>query len=305
MTNPNPDVAPLAPLARLRSSTALRGPRPPALICRDCEAELAAVWENPLLVLAARRGLYAAEPTGGWGWCERCQAAHAEGVRRRDEARWRVLGVPAALADATLDRYERRPGTEAALAVARDWLRNPERDLYLFGRTGTGKTRLAVTLAHEAMRRRILPGPARYVRVPTLIQRLKAAQFDEAAVAGELGRLETYERAGLLILDDLAAEHGTPYTRATVETLYTARLDAGRRTLVTSNLPLGLSLDDQAKPPDARAYRETLGEYLGDDRLPSRLAGHAHLVELGGSDYRLTAGQRHRAQRGRRSGIEG
>ncbi len=293
------DLAPMGHgFAKLAESTPIRGPRPPALVCSDCDETIRAHYQNPLLVAARRLGCYRGPPTGGRALCAVCQhAREAREQARRLANVPTVVDLPAPFTDATLESYKRRTGSQAALDLAHAWLTERNRDLYLFGRTGTGKTRLACSLANAVLSKKLVSGAVIFVRAPALLQRLKVAQFDAQRTAGELGRLETYERAGLLVLDDLGAENGTPYTRTTIEMLYTARLDAGRLTILTSNLPLGLPLLEQSKPVEARTYREALGDFLGDDRLASRIAGNAEIVELGGEDYRLRGWQATRRRR--------
>jgi DNA replication protein DnaC len=281
----------------LPATPAMRGPRPPALVCGDCDATIQKTFANPILEAAKKLQTYRGETTGGVGICNRCdekRTARLEAFKNPRPKKDGVVDVPTRETESTLDNFKRRAGTKAAIETARAWLTERDRDLYFYGHTGTGKTRLAISLANEVQTKRLVAGDVVYVRVPTLIQRLKASQFDQARDAGELGRLETYVRAGLLVLDDLGAENGTPYTRTTIESLYNERVDAGRLTIITSNLPLGLTLLDQQKAPEDRDYRQALGEFLGDDRLTSRIAGNAQIVELAGDDHRLGGWQHNR-----------
>lgn len=285
----------MKPIAALLASSAaaMRGPRPPALVCRVCDTTIAEVFDNPLLVAAKRMGRYAGETTGGVGACARCTEKHDAKIASYTGAGKgvEIVGVPAGEQDSTLANYTRRKETRAALDAAIDWLETRDRDLYLFGPTGTGKTRLAISLLNDAARRSLVTGTAIYIRVPTLIDKLKAG-FGRDATAD--ARIDTYLKAGLLVLDDLGAEHGTDYTRARIEGLYNDRIEAGRPTILTSNMPLGLSLIDQARAPEERKYRMALGDYLGDERLTSRIAGFAQLIEIDGDDHRLTGWKKRR-----------
>ena len=78
------------------------------------------------------------------------------------------------------------------------------------------------------------------------------------------------EPTAVLVLDDVGANQGTDYARRMLQTIFDARLDAGHRTIWTSNL----TLDEMA-------------EFLGDDRLTSRIAGNCRVVRLQGDDWRL------------------
>mgnify|MGYP001563721998 CR=1 FL=1 len=267
------------------AATAERGPRPPALVCRVCDQTIVVDFVNPLLEARRRLGQYAGEITGGLGVCERCAASHEADRAARQEGQRGVINLPDRETATTLDRFEITPGTARAVEGIRRFVARPDHDVYLFGLPGLGKT----TLCCRAARQLVQTGRIRtavYVRVPELLERLKMAMFDEVRQAGELGRLETYERAGLLILDDLGAEKPSDFARVTIEQIYTARLDAARPTLLTSNHPLSLTAEDQQKPLDQRRYRWTLTGFLDDDRLASRISGAAEIVELTGQDYR-------------------
>lgn len=286
----------MKPLASLlmKTSTAARGPRPPALVCHVCGATIVDDFTNPMLETAKRLGYYTGEVTGGLGACPRCTVKHDARLKTFTEPATlpAIVGVPEREAESTLANFARRKETKAALDAATDWLETRDRDLYLFGPTGTGKTRLAISLLNDAARRGLVRGDVIYVRVPTLIARLKAAFGQRDADEGS--KMPTYLAAALLVLDDLGAEHGTDYTRTQIEGLYNDRIDAGRPTILASNLPLGLSLLDQAKAPADRKYRMALPEFLNDERLTSRIAGFAQIVEMDGDDQRLAGWKQRR-----------
>lgn len=288
---PAPLSEPIAAWA-LRQSSQLRGPLPPAAVCPHCGATVLERYEHPILVDLKRRGLYAGETSGGLVTCDTCERDYQ--TRQRTRVRTGgavVLDLPKPLASARLDYLEGKRGASGALTTARGWLERPDHDLYLFGPTGVGKSGIAAALAREVLERELVAGAVVFVDARTLIRRLKAAMGDDARQADALGRVETYERAGLLVLDDLGAEYGTAYTRTTLEGLYAARLDAGRPTIITSNLPIAMTRQEREKPASERRYRQTLGEFLEDDRMVSRIAGNAEIVELLGDDQRLSGWQ--------------
>ena len=152
-----------------------------------------------------------------------------------------------------------------AVAAAKRWLDSEGRDLFLHGPTGTGKTRLAISLA------RACDVSARYARVPALMRQIK-----DGFNSDEGFPIQPFVDVPLLILDDIGAEKPTAFTMQTVETLYTERLDAGRNTIFTSNLPI-----------TARRGERTLADQLDDARFLSRLFGAADQIELRGVDRRL------------------
>lgn len=257
---------------------ALRGPNPPAAVC-GCGAVVLPEWVNPVLVTAKKLGRYTGDVRGGVLACERCradfedrQAARTGGGRR--EA---VKGAPAWAERISLESAEVRAWNKRAIDRVSEWSTARNRDLYLFGPTGTGKTHLAIAAGRAAAAdgvRSVL-----FARVPALLREIRDGFGGDQAGGGALGRAI---RAELLILDDLGAEHATEFAASTIEGLYSERLDAGRRTVITSNLPLAIS------EAGREYYQTTLSEYLGDDRLASRVAGFCELIELVGEDFRLS-----------------
>src|SRR5581483_474523 len=218
--------------------------------------------------------------------CDACEdtgfeIVDVDGVRRaRPCACRRHVNVPTWADDVPMDfrgarlaNYRETPENTHAITAGREWLAGQRRDLYLFGPTGTGKSRLAATLLNEAY----VAGQrsAMYVYVPRLIQlQVHAVGVDDPSMKRDaVALLERCRLVDPLVLDDVAgAEPGTDFSRRHLLTLYEERINAGRRTIWTSNL----SLDGVA-------------EFLGDDRLLSRIAGRAgDAIELVTTDFRLT-----------------
>ena len=231
--------------------------------------------------------------------CEQCRrtpgwkAIEADGLARLQRCDcWKTAhpvppSVPREFRDARWASWRQTPDNRHALEAARGFLvdREGERDLYLCGPVGTGKTRLACTVLNEAWDAEAWS--VLFARVPLLLYQLQPHAGVETA--------ETFERliaANLLVLDDLGAERdaATDYTRRTLLMLYEARHDAGRRTVWTSN-----------KRPSV------IAAFMGDDRLASRIAGRCRVVELEGRDWRVSGhgqlahGPSHTPSRGERS----
>jgi DNA replication protein DnaC len=187
-------------------------------------------------------------------------------------------GVPLEFRDATFNTYREEAGNKAALAVATKFL-DGTGDLYLHGPVGCGKTRLACTILNEAQRQQA--SSALFVRVPKLL-------LDLQLLFGPTHTNDDDERqfyahlfsVPFLALDDLGVEKGSEYTTRTLYTIYEERSDRGHRTIWTSNLGLAPEGQRPDRPP-------TLGEFLGDDRLPSRIAGRGPVVFLNVGDQRL------------------
>ena len=172
-------------------------------------------------------------------------------------------GVPVDFRDANLTNYTETPANKHALVAARRWLENPARDLYLWGTVGSGKSRLAISLLNDVF----ASGGGYFTRVPMLLLKLQPSN-------GEHANLFTRCCATpLLVLDDVGAEResATDFTRRTLLTLYEERGDRALPTIWTSNKSL-----------------VQLADFMQDERLTSRIAGRAEVLEVGGDDWRVS-----------------
>jgi DNA replication protein DnaC len=167
--------------------------------------------------------------------------------------------------DAWLANYREDAGNRTALRIAHAFVANSARDLFLTGGVGAGKTRLACSIANDLFAR---GKGVRFVRVPLVLHQLQPGVDSETRDQLELQLFRT----PILVLDDLGAERdmATDYTRRTLLLVYEERGDRGLRTIFTSNKAL-----------------QQLGDMQDDDRLASRIAGRADVVQLTSSDQRL------------------
>lgn len=218
--------------------------------------------------------------------CEPCQDTtwiHTDaGVRRCrcfvERLQTHADGTPLEFRTALLENYRALAGNEAAVRAAVGFAKNG-RDLYLSGSVGSGKTRLACTLLNEQHKAGVR---GLFARIPMLLLKLQPQGTDEARAESDrlLQRLLTVP---VLVLDDIGAERdsASDFTRRTLLTVYEERGDQGHRTIWTSNLRL------DPDPKQQQNKQPTLGEFMGDDRLASRIAGRAQLVHLSTPDQRL------------------
>lgn len=145
------------------------------------------------------------------------------------------------LAGYRLSTYPYAPeGRLAALRSVEGWLADgAHANLFLHGPAGEGKTGLAVAAAHELVDR---GAHVRFFVGRGWLEEMRRsfARIDEDS--GELADAElAAQRAGVLVLDDLGSERGTPWALERLLSLVDWRYRKELPTIVTSNFaPSGL-----------------------------------------------------------------
>jgi DNA replication protein DnaC len=184
-----------------------------------------------------------------------------------DCRRSRAHGIPTKLLNVTLADVCALQGNRVALERARGFAAS-DRDLFLSGPVGTGKTMLAAAIANEFCAAGRDEGW--FVTWPLTIHQLQPGSLTEDERRALEKRLFTVP---LLVLDDLGAERdeASDFTRRIALLTYEARVNSGLRTIITSNLTLN-----------------GLASHQGDDRLASRIAGCADVVVITGTDQRVS-----------------
>lgn len=203
------------------------------------------------------------------GTCERCYGTGLQNGTQpcsqcNNQFDSYAPGVPYEFHGATLANYREDAGNKTALAKAREFLTGTA-DLYLTGGVGSGKTRLACSIANFANSK---SKHVRFVRVPQMLHALQPGRDD-----GEVTELERQLfTTAILVMDDIGAERdqASDYTRRTLLMIYEERGDRGLRTILTSNKTI-----------------QQLGDMQDDDRLASRIAGRADVIELTTTDQRM------------------
>lgn len=238
--------------------------------CETCRRAIPWEWVPTALV----RGK-ALAGTGVWrsqladGRCPRC--AKALEARRWDEQRaslmrrrlLQLLGGEKPYREFTFERYQVAPGNRLAYERCKHF--NPTTEnLFLWGSCGVGKTHLAYACARrcfeETLSVEILPASQ-------LSRKVRMKNPDH-----EQGAIDQFVSVNVLLLDDLGNSPDTAFGRQILQEI----LD-------------GRSFKDQAGLVITSKYSlSAFAEKLGDDTIPSRLAGMCSIIEIRGADGRLT-----------------
>lgn len=186
--------------------------------------------------------------------CGKCSA-------QRHEARWDRIGVSPIL---RFEDWRDVPAMQQARKACDELLEGKRHCVYLSAQTGRGKTHLAKATVVAWVERG--KGSAVFRTVPDILDELRQS-FDADAPWSLTERMRAYEKADLLVLDDLGAEKATDWVAERLFSLIDKRLGAGRNrpTFVTSNVA-----------PDS-------------DRIPMRIASRLApgLIQInGGVDFR-------------------
>ena len=139
-------------------------------------------------------------------------------------------------------------------------------NLLLYGSTGLGKTFLSTCIAEAVSARGFSVAYDTAINIVAAYETIKFGNGDGQAAAERAAR---YERADLLIIDDMGTEMGTAFTVSALYNLINNRLMAGRPMIVNTNLP-----------------PETLSEKYSP-AVASRLLGEFMPLRFFGDDIRL------------------
>lgn len=169
----------------------------------------------------------------------------------------------------------RMPWQRAALAAARAVAAGTTRGLTLAGKTGTGKTHLAVALVNARVQ---LRRSAVFAKVPDLMADLRAGVRTEMTEA----IVEQLRRVDLLVLDDLGAERITEFGLEQLYRVVDHRLTEGKPMVVTTNYTEPSMLSNRLNPKD---MGDGLVSYHGR-RIVSRLREATTWLVLDGDDVR-------------------
>ena len=157
---------------------------------------------------------------------------------------------------------------EVCLNYARKFGKFPFKNLFLTGAPGLGKTFLSACIARTVSEGGI---SVVYDTAVNIFAQFEEQKFSKDRLDAGQARDETRRYLGcdLLILDDLGSELVTPFVQSALYTLLNARLMAGKRTVISSNLTMD----------------EVRRRYTG--QIASRLEGEYRVLTFYGEDIRL------------------
>ncbi len=194
---------------------------------------------------------------------------HEEAVRVNRSLQRRLAIAKLRFPDAAIEdvdfRHKRCLSRTSFLALARcDWIQSGY-NLILTGKTGLGKSWLACALGQRACREGFT---VRYLRVPKLMDMMKAARGDGTAprLIERLGKVQ------LLILDDFAMYPLDGDQRRDMMEIVEERAQR-RSTIITSQL-------------DVKDWHRAFGDPTLADALLDRFVNSAYRIDLDGESMR-------------------
>ena len=194
-------------------------------------------------------------------------------LRRPPEDRWKEAGVPPRFMDATLESFEcdveklDDPQTRAWL-WATDFDPNDTKSALLCGRTGTGKTHLAISILKEWLDPDCT---GRYATVKGAISEIKDTWGRESTIREE-DAMRGFTTPRLLVLDEVEVEFGSDTERVILFEMLGTRYDQMLPTILISNLP-----------------RAEVSQFLGDRVVDRMREGGGRLVTFDWDSHRRDA----------------
>lgn len=234
-------------------------------------------------------GFLIVEGEGHIGHARPCDCA-----AQRYQAQARIqASIPERFSRASFDNFSTaREGNPVAARLCSEAIRKSKgwaRELYdcssglLFtGAPGCGKTHLAVAALKAVMDRGFR---AMFCDYQTMISAI-ARSWSRDAGREERGLFDRVVETDILLIDDLGATRALEWAEDIVTDIITARYNANKALLVTTNLPLFPALPDAARQTGFVRPTRALSEIVGM-RSASRLQEMCTLVDMGGiDDYR-------------------
>ncbi|HEV3511014.1 MAG TPA: ATP-binding protein [Candidatus Sulfotelmatobacter sp.] len=166
--------------------------------------------------------------------------------------------------------------------------------LLFVGKTGRGKTHLAVGIAKALIREKGVE--CIYYDYAELLKEIQDS-YNPSVDATELGLLRPVFDAEVLVLDDLGSVRPTEWRWDTIRLILNTRYNENRTTIITTNFPdepaAAVAIPEARKSSEtftaarAAAREDTLGDRIGET-MRSRLHEMCRLVSMEGQDFRAS-----------------
>lgn len=234
-----------------------------------------------------------------WTGCPVCSRAEQDRLqaeadsKARSEAaeRWhRRLGqaaIPERFRDRSLETYVAElPGQKRALEFARQYAARFDeacqtgRSVIFTGKTGTGKTHLAIGIALAVMSRH--GATALFTTAIRAVRRIKDT-WGRGSPESESDAIAALVFPDLLILDEVGVQFGTDTERAMLFDILNERYERCRPTILMSNLLVEDTEKDGVVVPGIRSY-------LGDRVIDRMRESGGKLVVFDWHSYRRSSG---------------
>lgn len=155
--------------------------------------------------------------------------------RERARNLLRYCELPAATAHMTFENFKVTPDLQEAYALALQLAEGGDVTwLTLLSGADRGKTHLLIAICRRRLERGM---PAKYAYVPLLLEELRRGFRGEGDMSYE-ARFDRFLNVPLLALDDLGAEHRTPWVQEKLDMILDYRLMNELPLVVTSNTPM-------------------------------------------------------------------
>lgn len=207
------------------------------------------------------------------------QSEGSLGARRLGEGyglgRWKSCGLFVPYYDV---RWDEKRSDSGAFAAVVDYMRSLSvtktyKGLFLYGPPGTGKTLLAHMVLDWVLAKR---HPEARIRAITAVEYMRLVQTEITTSSMGTGAasewvaahetLEEYDTARWLLVDDMATEHPTEWSRNRLNLLIRSRGNKGYPTIMTSNMNLDDFADHYGKPTESYLHQTCeIIEVHGDD----------------------------------------
>lgn len=147
----------------------------------------------------------------------------------------KIMHIPPKYHTVTFDTFK---GGNKYVTSLKRYTEKPIESIYLYGKCGSGKTHLAVSVMRELYKnRKDIFQDVIFQSVPELLLEIRQT-FRNNSEDTEADIIERYSSYKHLILDDFGAEKSSEFTIASLYLIINRRLNNNLSTLVTSNLTI-------------------------------------------------------------------